>query len=489
MSQLHSQSDIVLIGAGIMSGTLGTLLKALMPEKSITIFEAEPDIALESSNEWHNAGTGHAALCELNYTAEKADGTIDISKALDINEKYQLSLELWSYLVETGCIENPADFIRKLPHMSFVQGEKDVKFLKKRFETLSTHPLFEGMQFADDAETLKQWIPLMMENRVNKEPVAATWMEHGTDVNFGELTRKLFKHLVKSGCRLEVNHPVCGLDKTAEGWRLSVKDASGQIFQHDCKFVFIGCGGGSLNLLQKSHIQEARHIGGFPVSGIFMVCRNPEIVEKHHAKVYGKAKIGAPPMSVPHLDTRFIEGKKTLLFGPFAGFTTKFLKNGSHWDFPSSFKADNFVTLALAGCKNIPLTQYLIKQALLTKEQRMEDLRDFVPDAKSEDWDVIIAGQRVQIIKDQPNEKGVLCFGTEVITSEDKSIAGLLGASPGASTSVDAMLSVLNQCFIAQQPELAEKLKAIVPTYGEKLRDNPALIHEVRAKAEKWLGV
>lgn len=486
---MANQSDVVLIGAGIMSGTLGTLIKEILPEQSITIFEAQNAVATESSNEWHNAGTGHAALCELNYTAEKADGSIDITKALNINEKYQLSLEMWSYLVAKGDIDNPAEFIRKLPHMSFVQGEKDVNFLRKRFEALAQHPLFEGMQFTDNRETLAKWIPLMMQNRQGNEPLAATLIEHGTDVNFGELTRKLFKNLQKKGCELKLSHHVQDIQKTAEGWTLTVKDASGQILQHACRFLFIGCGGGTLPLLQKTGIKEGKHIGGFPVSGIFMVCRNPEVVEKYYAKVYGKAKIGAPPMSVPHLDTRFIEGKKSLLFGPFAGFTMKYLKQGSQLDFPLSFKPDNFATMMIAGMKNIPLTNYLIKQAMLSKEQRMADLREFYPEAKSEDWDVIVAGQRVQIIKDLPNERGSLCFGTEVITSEDKSVAALLGASPGASTSVDAMLSVFSKCFVEKQPELQAKLKQLVPSYGEKLRDKPELIHEIREKAAKWLDV
>ena len=486
---MANQSDVVLIGAGIMSGTLGTLIKEILPEQSITIFEAQNAVATESSNEWHNAGTGHSALCELNYTAGKADGSIDITKALNINEKYQLSLEMWSYLVAKGDIENPVQFIRKLPHMSFVQGEKDVNFLRKRFEALAQHPLFEGMQFSDDRETLAKWIPLMMQNRQGNDPLAATLIERGTDVNFGELTRKLFKNLQKQGCELKLGHRVQNIQKTTEGWTLTVKDSSDQILQHSCKFLFIGCGGGTLPLLQKTGIKEGKHIGGFPVSGIFMVCRNPEVVEKHHAKVYGKAKIGAPPMSVPHLDTRFIEGKKSLLFGPFAGFTMKYLKHGSQLDFPLSFKPDNFSTMVIAGIKNIPLTNYLIKQALLNKEQRMAELREFYPEAKSEDWDVIIAGQRVQIIKDLANERGSLCFGTEVITSEDKSIAALLGASPGASTSVDAMLSVFSKCFVEKHSELQVKLKQIVPSYGEKLRDKPELIHQIRSKAEKWLGV
>ena len=484
-----TQSDVVLIGAGVMSGTLGTFLKELAPSQSITIFEGLSQVALESSNEWNNAGTGHAALCELNYTAEKADGSVDISKAIAINEKYQLSLEMWSYLVEKGYLQNPQQFIRKIPHMSFVQGENNIAFLKKRFEQLSQNPLFENMQFSEDPETLKHWIPLMMDNRNAKEAVAATYIENGTDVNFGELTRKLFQHLTAQGCQLHLNHKVTDIQKSGDGWLLTIQNASGQILKHLCKFLFIGGGGGTLPLLQKTGIKEGKHVGGFPVSGIFMVCRNPEVVAKHHAKVYGKAKIGAPPMSVPHLDTRFIDGEKTLLFGPFAGFTFKFLKTGSICDFPASFKSGNLLTMHIAGLKNIPLTHYLIKQALLTKEQRMADLREFVPDAKSEDWEVIIAGQRVQIIKDLPNAKGSLCFGTEVIASEDNTVAALLGASPGASTSVDAMLGVLEKCFADKLPEWKEKLTEMMPSYGKSLREEPELIQVSRAKVVRFLGL
>lgn len=484
-----TQSDVVLIGAGVMSGTLGTFLKELAPSQSITIFEGLSQVALESSNEWNNAGTGHAALCELNYTAEKADGSVDISKAIAINEKYQLSLEMWSYLVEKGYLQNPQQFIRKIPHMSFVQGENNIAFLKKRFEQLSQNPLFENMKFSEDPETLKHWMPLMMDNRNAQEAVAATYIENGTDVNFGELTRKLFQHLTAQGCQLHLNHKVTDIQKSGDGWLLTIQNASGQILKHLCKFLFIGGGGGTLPLLQKTGIKEGKHVGGFPVSGIFMVCRNPDVVAKHHAKVYGKAKIGAPPMSVPHLDTRFIGGEKTLLFGPFAGFTFKFLKTGSICDFPASFKLGNLLTMHIAGLKNIPLTHYLIKQALLTKEQRMADLREFVPDAKSEDWEVIIAGQRVQIIKDLPNAKGSLCFGTEVIASEDNTVAALLGASPGASTSVDAMLGVLEKCFADKLPEWKEKLTEMMPSYRKSLRKEPELIQVSRAKVVRFLGL
>lgn len=471
MSKAVYHSDVVLIGAGIMSATLGAFLKELSPQKSISIFEKLPAVALESSNEWNNAGTGHAALCELNYTPENADGSVDISKAISINQKFQLSLEMWSYLVEQGKLSNPQEFIHQLPHISFVQGEKDVKFLKTRFEALSKQPFFSKMVLSEDKTTLSEWMPLMMSKRQSSEPIAATYIKNGTDVNFGALTRQLFSYLSEQGAELKLNHTVKDIKKTAEGWELSVSDASGQDFTHFCKFIFIGCGGGSLPLLQKTGIPESKHIGGFPVSGLFLVCKNPDIIAQHHAKVYGKAKVGAPPMSVPHLDTRFIEGKQSLLFGPFAGFTMKFLKSGSIFDLATSVKPHNFMAVHWAGIKNLPLAHYLVKQVLLTKEQRMEELREFIPQAKSEDWDIVIAGQRVQIIKDTPDEKGKLCFGTESIVSADGSIAALLGASPGASTSVDAMLEILQKCFATELPEWQEKLNQMVPSLNRKFSD------------------
>lgn len=210
------------------------------------------------------------------------------------------------------------------------------------------------------------------------------------------------------------------------------------------KFVFIGGGGGSLPLLQKTGIPESKHIGGFPVSGLFMVCKNQKVVEQHHAKVYGKAKVGAPPMSVPHLDTRYIDNKKALLFGPFAGFSPKFLKTGSNLDLIGSVKPNNVLTMLAAGVKEMGLTKYLIQQVMLSHEKRMEELREFIPNAKSEDWDIVVAGQRVQVIKDtDAGGKGTLQFGTEVVSAADGSIAALLGASPGASTAVHVMLEVL----------------------------------------------
>lgn len=492
MSNKRTKTDVILIGAGIMSATLGTLLKELAPDWDITVFEKLDKPGEESSNEWNNAGTGHAALCELNYTTEKPDGSIDISKAIKVNEQFQVSLQFWSYLVNSNLIRNPQDFIRPLPHMSFVQGEKNVAFLKKRFKALSNNPLFQGMEFSDDLVKLMEWIPLMMEDRLLDEPIAATRIESGTDVNFGALTRMLFAHLKSKNVDIRYKHRVEDMKRTSDGlWELKVRNIdSGTIEHHSAKFVFIGAGGGSLPLLQKSGIPEGKHIGGFPVSGLFMVCKNPDVVAQHHAKVYGKAKVGAPPMSVPHLDTRFIDNKKTLLFGPFAGFSPKFLKNGSMFDLLGSIKPNNVVTMLAAGAKNIPLTKYLIQQVLLSKEQRMEELREFVPNAKSEDWDIVIAGQRVQVIKDTATGgKGTLQFGTEVVSAADGSIAALLGASPGASTTVSVMLEVIKKCFPQHLTAWEPKIKEMIPSYGVSLLKSPELIQEIHSSAARTLGL
>ncbi|OZB93645.1 malate dehydrogenase (quinone) [Paenibacillus sp. XY044] len=492
MSNRQTETDVILIGAGIMSATLGTLLKELVPNWKITVFEKLASPGEESSNEWNNAGTGHAALCELNYTSEKPDGSIDISKAISVNEQFQVSMQFWSYLVKSNLIRNPQDFIMPLPHMSMVQGKEDVVFLKKRFETMSKNPLFQGMEFSDDPKKLMEWIPLIMQDRTSDEPIAATKMDTGTDVNFGALTRMLFEHLKNKNVGIHYKHSVDDIKRTSDGaWDLKIRNlSSGSVERHTAKFVFIGGGGGSLPLLQKSGIPEGKHIGGFPISGLFMVCNNPDVVAQHHAKVYGKAKVGAPPMSVPHLDTRFIDNQKSLLFGPFAGFSPKFLKTGSMFDLLGSVKPNNVLTMLAAGAKNLSLTKYLIQQVMLSKDKRMEELREFIPNAKSEDWDMLVAGQRVQVIKDTvAGGKGTLQFGTEVVTAADGSVAALLGASPGASTAVSVMLEVIEKCFPQHAKAWEPKIREMIPSYGAPLMKNPGLIREIHTSTARTLGL
>ncbi|MEI3614582.1 malate:quinone oxidoreductase [Pseudogracilibacillus sp. SO30301A] len=492
MSSRQTKTDVIMIGAGIMSATLGTLLKELAPDWKITVFEKLEKAGEESSHELNNAGTGHAALCELNYTTEKPDGSIDISKAINVNEQFQVSMQFWSYLVNSNLIQNPEDFIMPLPHMSMVQGEENVAFLKKRYEAMTSNPLFQGMQFSDDPDKLMEWIPLIIKDRDTNEPIAATKIDTGTDVNFGALTRMLFDHLEDNHIDINYNHIVEDLKRTSDGsWELKVRDTKdGKLEYITSKFVFIGGGGGSLHLLQKSGVSEGKHIGGFPVSGIFMVCNNPDVIEQHHAKVYGKAKVGAPPMSVPHLDTRYINNKKSLLFGPFAGFSPKFLKTGSMFDLITSVKPNNVLTMLAAGGKEMSLTKYLIQQVMLSKEQRMEELREFIPNAKLEDWDFVVAGQRVQVIKDtDEGGKGTLQFGTEVINAADGSIAALLGASPGASTAVSIMLEVIEKCFPEQFTEWEPKIKEMIPSYGKSLMENPELLQHVHQSTAEALGL
>ena len=491
MSSQHSKTDVILIGGGIMSATLGTLLKELSPEKEIKLFERLDQPGEESSNVWNNAGTGHSALCELNYTKEGKDGSVDITKAIKINEQYQVSKQFWTYLVRTGQLDSPGKFIQSVPHMSFVKGENNVRFLKSRVDSLQKNLLFEKMEISEDPEKIKKWVPLMMEGRKSEEPIAITYDETGTDVNFGALTKKLISNLQEKHVEVNYKHEVQDIKKQDNGnWNVVIKDlTSGQITNYETEFVFIGAGGASLPLLQKTGIKESKHIGGFPVSGLFLRCKNPDVIKQHHAKVYGKAEVGAPPMSVPHLDTRFVNGERSLLFGPFAGFSPKFLKTGSYLDLIKSVKPNNIVTMLSAGVKEFNLTKYLVSQLMLSNEERIDDLRVFFPEAKDEDWEVITAGQRVQVIKDTDKSKGNLQFGTEVITSEDGTLAALLGASPGASTAVDIMFDVLQRCYQSEFSDWESKIKEMVPSFGLKLSEHEDVYHAVNKEITKYLNV
>lgn len=479
--------DVLLVGAGAMSTTLGMLLKQLDPTLKIAMVERLDHVARESTDGWNNAGTGHAAYCELNYTPQQADGSINATKAFAINTSFEVSLQFWSYLVEQGKLPSPKEFINPTPHCSFVWGEKNVEFLRKRYETLSQHHCFKDMEYSEDHDTLREWMPLVMKDRQPDEKVAGTRVRYGSDVNFGQLARHMVLHLEQQdNFDLLLSRIVDDLNKQDDGsWNVTLKNTeSGQKEVINSRFVFLGAGGGALPLLQKSGIREGEGYGGFPVSGMWLVCKRPEIIEQHLAKVYGMAPIGAPPMSVPHLDTRVIDGKKALLFGPFAGFTTKFLKQGSFLDLPCSIRLGNLKPMLSVAKNNMDLTRYLISEVMQSHSSRVDSLRNFFPEAKDDDWELSYAGQRVQIIKPGTETAGKLEFGTEVITSEDGSLAALLGASPGASTAVSAMMSIVERCYEErlQKSDWQDKIHELIPSYGKSLTDDAELMETVRAR-------
>ncbi|MCP2316858.1 malate dehydrogenase (quinone) [Nocardia amikacinitolerans] len=487
---MTEKTDVVLIGAGIMSATLGALLRQLQPEWSITLFERLDAAAAESSDPWNNAGTGHSALCELNYSPQNADGSVDVTKAIDINERFQVSRQFWAYAVENGVLGDPSRFINPIPHVSFVHGADDVQYLRKRYEALAPHPLFEGMEYIDTPDEFARRLPLMAKGRDFSDPIALNWTDGGTDIDFGSLTKELLAYLGATGANLAFGHEVLNLDKQSDGsWKVRVRNLrTRQTRTVQAKFVFVGAGGGALPLLQKSGIKEIKGFAGFPVSGQFLRCTNPALIDKHEAKVYGKAAVGAPPMSVPHLDTRVINGKPGLLFGPYAGWTPKFLKDGSNTDLFKSIRAGNLAPMLGVGLTEMSLVKYLVSELLKSQSGKVYTMEEFIPRADGRDWELITAGQRVQIIR-RKGIGGVLELGTAVIAAKDGSIAGLLGASPGASTCVTAMLDVLQRCFPREYADWTPRLRQMIPSLGMKLSEDKALFHEVWDWTNKALNL
>lgn len=485
--------DIVVIGAGVIGTSVATVLSKVSPNWNIDMYERLDEAGIESSNEKNNAGTGHAALCELNYTVQQKDGSIDASKAEEINEQFELSKQFWGNLVKNGDISNPEEFIQPLPHISFVMGPTNVEFLRKRYEKLKTIPMFDNIEYTEDIETMREWMPLMMRDRKSSQLMAASKIDEGTDVNYGVLTRKLAKYLEKkSNVSLKYNHEVIDLTQREDGkWEVIVKNrATKEKFTKVADKVFIGAGGYSIPLLQKSGVSQRKNVGGFPITGQFLACKNKDIIKKHNAKVYSKEPLGKPPMTVPHLDTRYINGESTLLFGPYANIDPKFLKYGSFFDLFGSVKPYNITTLLSSAAKNIPLIKYSIDQMVMTKKGYMNYLRTFIPDAKDEDWELYTAGKRVQVIKDDDEYgKGYVAFGTEVVNSDDHSVIAVLGESPGASISFSVVLEALEKNFKEDRELWEPAVKKLAPSYGKSLINDEKLMKETRRETSENLNL
>ena len=489
---MDTQKDITVIGAGIMGATLGLMMKKLMPEAKITIYEKLDKVAAESSDSWNNAGTGHSAFCELNYTPEQEDGSIKIEKALDIASSFETSRQFWAYLKEQKILTD--SFIKTVPHMSFVWGEKNINFLKRRHKAMTPFALFEDMKYSEDFNEVASWVPMMMKDRDRDEKMGVTRMQAGTDVNFDVITKGIIAYLKTcEGVEVLVNHQVKNLKKQSDGsWDLKVKNTkTGKTKISNSKFVYISSGGGSLSMLQKSGIKEGKGYGGFPVSGKFMRCKNPEVIKEHNAKVYGKAAEGSPPMSMPHLDDRRINGEDSLLFGPYAGMSMKFLKTGSKLDLIRSLRLDNIKPLLSVAWHEFGLIRYLVGQVMQSKKDRFKFLKLYFPIANEEDWELYTAGQRVQIMKKDKEKGGVLKLGTEIINSEDGSLAALLGASPGASTAVTTTFEILEKCFPKQleSEDWKSKISEMIPSYGKSLIDDAKLCRDTRKATAKVLGL
>ncbi|WP_027350999.1 malate dehydrogenase (quinone) [Halotalea alkalilenta] len=485
--------DVVLIGGGIMSATLGTYLKELEPDWNIHLYERLDQVADESSNAWNNAGTGHSAFAELNYTPEQADGSVDISRAVAVTEQFEISRQFWAHQLTQGVLNNPRSFINTTPHMSFVWGDDNVEFLRKRHEAMVQNPLYAGMEYSEDYDQIAEWAPLLIEGRAPGDRIAATRMPIGTDVNFGEITRQTLTALTqRKGFSLSTGSEVRDLTRNDDGtWKVTIADLNdgGRETSVDARFVFIGAGGAALKLLQRSGIPESKDYAGFPVGGQFLYTTNPEVVARHDAKAYGKASVGSPPMSVPHLDRRVLDGEPALMFGPFATFSSKFLKQGSWTDLFSSMTFSNTWPMVQAGWHNLSLSRYLIGQLMMSQDDRIASLRDYYPEVNPDDWKLWTAGQRVQIIRNDEEKGGVLEFGTDTVIASDGSLAALMGASPGASTSPSIMLRLIERAFPEEvaSAEWQQKLHEIIPSYGQKLSENPELLRQVRLQTHELL--
>lgn len=480
--------DVALIGAGIMSATLGTLLQQVEPGWSIAVFEARDGVAQESSDAWNNSGTGHSGFCELDYATARSDGSLDISKPIAVNEMFQVTRQFWTSLIASGRLPAAERFVHPTPHMAFVTGESHVAFVRAWHDTLTREPLFAGMGFSDDIRQIANWSRALTDGRGRAEPIAATFEASGTEVDYGTLARLLMDSMVARGAQLNLGHRVTKLAREGDRWRLTHGSDAGTGTIR-ARFAFIGAGGGSLALLRSAGVREVAGHAGFPVSGKFLMTHDPQVVALHRVKAYGKADTGMPSIGATHLDHRTLDGREAVMFGPYAGFTPKFLKYGSRWDLPRSVRRDNLGPLLAVARDNPGLLRYLVGELTAPRDKQLRALKRLMPEARDADWRLVTAGQRLQIIRTGPAGRGQLHFGTELMTPPEGNLAALLGASPGASTAVPIMIDVLNRCFPGNADRWANPLRELVPSLGRELNTAHPWASAIRQRTAAALGL
>ncbi|WP_404362730.1 malate:quinone oxidoreductase [Marinobacter sp.] len=480
--------NVIIIGAGIMGTTFATLAKEMAPDLDITILERLDGPGEGNSSAFWNAGTGHEANCELNYTPVDEE-VISVEKALKIHAQFNVAKQFWAHLVKKGAVKEPETFINQTRHCTIV-SESAIEELKLRFSEMSAHHFFEQMRYSEDFDEIKSWIPYVMEERPRHEKMAATLVETGTDVNFGALTEQMAEHAVRDlGVSIKYGTHVKRVHRSPTGRWVIEADTSGEPVQYKADVLFVGAGGGAFPLLKKSHLPFRRRFAGFPVGGRFLQAPvSKEEADHYRAKTYGKAKVGAPPMSVPHLDLRVVNGRHYLLFGPFASFKPRLERGRGFFDYLASIRPHDIPGLLNVALEHFPLVKYLVSETFKGEKSMFEELDSFAPGlSKRFDWKPIQAGQRVQIIKD-----GDLQMGTEILVSSDKTYGTLLGASPGASVSPEVMLRCLEQLLpaIFTKEEARKKKNEIFPEDDlDRLINDPDHYREIRDAVNEQLGI
>jgi malate dehydrogenase (quinone) len=480
--------NVVIVGAGIMGTTFAVLAKEMAPDLDITILERLDSAGAGNSSAFWNAGTGHEANCELNYTPVDEE-VISVEKALKIHAQFNVAKQFWAYLVEKGVMKDPKTFINQTRHCTIV-SESAIEELRLRFSEMSAHHFFEHMRYSEDFDEIKSWIPYTMDERPRDEKMAATVVETGTDVNFGALTEQMAAHAVNDlGVRIEYGTHVKRVHKSPTGRWIIEAVTRGEPVQHRADVLFVGAGGGAFPLLKKSHLPFVHRFAGFPVGGRFLQAPiREDQADYYRAKTYGKAKVGAPPMSVPHLDLRVVDGKHYLLFGPFASFNLVLERGRGFLDYLRSIRLHDIPNLLNVTLEHFALVKYLVSETFKGEKSMLAELDEFAPGlSRKFDWKPINAGQRVQIIRD-----GDLQMGTEILVSRDKTYGTLLGASPGASVSPEVMLRCLEQLLpaVCATKEAKEKKNRIFPEDNlDKLARDPVRYREIRDAVNKCLGI